>query len=248
MTSTPGGALPLLSPRERRERNRAEMVEVIVAAARAVMREHGVAALNLNEVARRVRLRPQSLAEYFPTKAALYDALYLRAAALFREGDERAYRDHPPGWAQIEAWFANRIALVDANPDLHHLFFGAPVPDYVPVERVVAATREIRAGARRMVAGAIAVGAMTPGMPVERATDLLLAIRHGLVAERVGKRQFVPPGSDRFDVLLPETLRLLRAVWGPAVAETEIDGRCSTPDATPDVDVDGRRGAMRDRG
>lgn len=97
MTS-PDTLAPPLSPRERRERNRREMVEAIVAAARAVMREHGVAALTLNEVARRVRLRPQSLAEYFPSKAALYDALYEHAMTLFRAGDEAAYRDYPPGW------------------------------------------------------------------------------------------------------------------------------------------------------
>jgi AcrR family transcriptional regulator len=192
------------------------MVEAILAAARAVMRERGVAALNLNEVARRVRLRPQSLAEYFPTKSALYDALYLRAGALFRDGDERAYRDHPPGWAQIEAWFANRIALADEHPDLHHLLIDAPVPDYVPADRGMEATQALLAGARRMVAEAIAAGAMAPGMPEERATDLLLALRHGLVAERLGKRRVVPPGSDRFDALVPEAVHLVRAAWAPA--------------------------------
>ena len=229
MTASPGTAPRPLSPQERRARNRREMVEAILAAARAVMQEHGVAALNLNEVARRVRLRPQSLAEYFPSKAALYDALFLRASALFREGDERAYRDHPPGWGQVEAWFANRIALATEHPDLHHLFFDAPAPDYVPAERVMEATRAILAGSRRMVAEAVAAGAMAPGMPVERATDLLLAVRHGLVAERLGKRRFVPPGSDRFDALLPEALRTVRTAWAPAPAAT--DGR---RDAMPD--------------
>ncbi|MDP8908054.1 MAG: TetR family transcriptional regulator, partial [Chloroflexota bacterium] len=97
MTLSPEAAALPLSPKERRERNRREMAEAILAAARAVMQEHGVAALNLTEVARRVRLRPQSLAEYFPTKAAVYDALYERAFHLYREGDERAYRGHPPG-------------------------------------------------------------------------------------------------------------------------------------------------------
>ncbi len=222
MPAIVGTASPPLSPKERRERNRREMVEAILAAARAVMREHGVAALNLNEVARRVRLRPQSLAEYFPTKAALYDELFLRATVLFREGDERAYADHPPGWAQVEAWFANRIALADANPDLHHLGVDAPVPDYVPTERVVAATQELLAGSRRMVADAIAAGAMAPGMPVERATDLLLALRHGLVAERLGKRRVVPSGSDRFDALVPEAVRLVQAAW--TLADPAPDG------------------------
>ena len=224
MTASPGAARPPLSPKERRERNRREMVEAILTAARAVMREHGAAALNLNEVARRVRLRPQSLAEYFPTKAALYDALYERAFAIFREGDEGAYRDHPPGWDQVEAWFANRIALAAANPDLHHLFFDAPAPDYVPAERVVAASRDLLAGSRRMVAEAVAAGAMAPGMPVERATDLLLSARRGLVAERLGKRRFVEPGAGRFEGLVPDAIRVLRAAWAPAAAAPDGKG------------------------
>lgn len=226
--SSENAALPL-SPKERRDRNRREMVEAILAAARTVMQEHGAAALNLTEVARRVQLRPQSLAEYFPTKAALYDALYERAFALFREGDERAYHDHPPGWAQAEAWFANRLALADANPDLYHLVFDAPAPDYVPAERVVTASRNLLAGSRRMVAEAIATGAMAPGMPVERATDLLLSVRRGLVAERLGKRRFVDPESERFEGLVPEIIRLFQAAWTPS-----------------DASVDGRRSAMTD--
>ena len=218
-----------LSPKERRERNRREMVEAILAAARAVMKEHGAAALNLTEVARRVQLRPQSLAEYFPTKAALYDALYERAFALFQEGDERAYHDHQPGWDQIEAWFANRLALADANPDLYHLVFDAPAPDYVPTERVVAASRDLLAGSRRMVTEASATGAMAPGMPVERATDLLLSVRRGLVAERLGKRRFVDPGAERFEGLVPDVIRLFQATW-----------------VSPDADVGVRRDAMQE--
>ncbi len=216
MAAPPGTASLPLSPQERRARSRGEMIEAILAAARAVMQEHGVAALNLNEVARRVRLRPQSRAEYFSTKAALYDALYERAFALFLDGDERAYRDNPPGWAQVEAWFAHRVALADANPDLYHLVFDAPAPDYVPADRVVAASRDLLAGSRQMVAEATAAGAMAPGMPPERATDLLLALRRGLVAERLGKRRFVDPEEGRFEGLVPDAIRVLRTAWAPA--------------------------------
>src|SRR5215472_6791924 len=69
----------------RRRRHRAEVVGVILDAARAVMREQGVAALNLNEVARRVGMRTPSLYEYFDGKMALYDALFALGVRLFRE-------------------------------------------------------------------------------------------------------------------------------------------------------------------
>ncbi len=71
MSGTEANSKRVLSPRERRQRNREEMVAAILDAARAVMREEGVAALNLHEVARRVGLRTPSLYEYFPGKMAL---------------------------------------------------------------------------------------------------------------------------------------------------------------------------------
>lgn len=194
------------------------MTESILAAARTVMQEHGVAALNLNEVARRVHLRPQSLAEYFPNKAALYDALLLQAFRMFRDGDEAANRNHTPGWVQIEEWFANRIKIALANPDRYHLAFDAPVPDYVPDVRVVELSREVLAGSRRMVSHAIAAGVIAPGLPVDRATDVLLALRRGLVAEQIGKRRLVAAGSTRFDDLVPIVMHMLKSAWAPAAA------------------------------
>ena len=230
-----------LTPAERRERNRREMVESILAAARAVMQEQGVAALNLNEVARRVRLRPQSLAEYFPSKAALYDALTQQAIALFAAGDERAYRDHSPGWDQVAAWFTNRMTLANEHPDLYHVMFDAPVPNYVPSDHAHQATQAVLARSRQMVAEAIAAGAMDPGMPVESATDLLLSIRRGLIAEHIGKRAFVEPGSNRFTALLPEVIRSLQAAWRPGLAESA--SRHPKPEAA-NAAGDGRRDAM----
>ena len=52
------------------------------------MQEQGVAALNLNEVTRRLGVSGQALAKYFPNKAALYDALFLMGLRLFRAADE----------------------------------------------------------------------------------------------------------------------------------------------------------------
>ena len=204
-----------LSPQERRARNRQEMIESIVTAARAMMQEQGAAALTLNEVARRVKLRPQSLAEYFPSKATLYDELYLRASALFTAGDEAAYCEYPPGWSQIEAWFTNRLALAEANPDLYHLAFDAPAGEYVPPADVIAASRAMLAGTRRMVEDAITIDAISPGMPVERATDLLLALRRGVIAERLGKRPFVSPDGDQFGHAISDALAVLRTAWTP---------------------------------
>src|SRR5213080_3996368 len=89
MSETEANSKRVLSPRERRQRNREEMMAAILDAARAVMREEGVAALNLHEVARQVGLRTSSLYEYFPGKMALYDALFRLGTRLYAQGRER---------------------------------------------------------------------------------------------------------------------------------------------------------------
>lgn len=218
----------VLSPKERRERNRQAMINSIVAAARAIMLEDGVAALNLNEVARRVKLRPQSLASYFPNKGALYDELFLRALHLFLEGDKRAYQIQPPSWRQLEAWFMNRITFAFENPDLFHLVSDAPVPVPYLTESTVEVTRKVLAGARQMVASLVTAGVIEPGIEVERATDLLLSIRHGLIAEHLGKLAVLPAGSTRFSGLLPDVIQMLQATWAPGrVVGTNGSGETS---------------------
>jgi len=81
----------------------------ILDAARAVMREEGVAALNLHEVARRVGLRPPSLYEYFPGKMALYDAVYRFGIRQYAAGRERlaSHRAYPGivlGACHVQSW------------------------------------------------------------------------------------------------------------------------------------------------
>lgn len=52
------------------------MINTILQVARGIMREHGVAGLTMNEVARQMNMRPPSLYEYFPNKMAIYDRLF----------------------------------------------------------------------------------------------------------------------------------------------------------------------------
>src|SRR5690348_7081446 len=97
----------ILSPKERRERNREEMRHAILEAARQVMHEEGVAALNLQEVARRVGVRAPSLYEYFPGKMALYDALFRMGVRLYAERMSRLAEGTRSFWARSQAGLEN---------------------------------------------------------------------------------------------------------------------------------------------
>src|SRR5688500_20263663 len=115
------GALP--SPRERRRRNREQMIASILDAARAVMRERGVADLSLREIARRVSMQAPSLYEYFPNKAALYDGLFLAGFRLFRARGEQELESATTFWDQIRAAFEAYMAFARENPELYQLLF-----------------------------------------------------------------------------------------------------------------------------
>src|SRR5262245_28336275 len=108
----------LPSPAERRQRNREEVRRAILEAARQVMHEQGVAALSLREVARRVHMQTPSLYAYFPSKMALYDALFLMGVRLRAD-----YRDREEAsgsfWDRLERRFDSYMRFAQENPELY---------------------------------------------------------------------------------------------------------------------------------
>src|SRR5256885_15874558 len=81
-------------PLDRRHRRRLETIEEVLDHAVEIMATDGVAGLSLGEIARRMGIRPPSLYVYFPSKHALYDALFARgwrellATLIEHEADE----------------------------------------------------------------------------------------------------------------------------------------------------------------
>src|SRR5262245_22994089 len=65
----------------RREATKAEILD----AAWALVREHGLAALSLRDLAARVGMRAPSLYQYFDSKHAIYDAMFAQGMRAARE-------------------------------------------------------------------------------------------------------------------------------------------------------------------
>lgn len=203
-----------LSARERRERNREEMRAGILDIAREIMGEQGIAALSLNEIARRAGITTPALYTYFPGKMALYDALYRMGLRLFREAEEQLWRTTQPDWERIRAWFELRLRLVEEHPELYHMVFDDPIPGFVPTSESMDEVRLIRDAAVRGIGEVIEAGVMRPRLSAEGTTDLLFTMRRGIVAEHMGKHRRIEP-PDRFARLIPEVLAVLRAAWQP---------------------------------
>jgi AcrR family transcriptional regulator len=233
--ATPRSSIPSL--KERRRRYRQETVDAILEAARAVMQEQGVAALNLNEVARRLGVSGQALAKYFPNKAALYDALFLLGHRLFREAEEAVWRTSAPDWERIRRWFVVRLTLACEHPDLYSLIWGDAVPGFTSSPEDREEIQAMLAGARRGIGEVIEAGAIDASLPPERVVDILMAVRHGIIGEHLAKRNFLPLGSDRFSGLIPDVLTVFEQAWAPE--------RQRSPHAP---DLERTRGAAQQKG
>src|SRR5438309_10765479 len=119
----PGVARGPLSPSERRQRNRQEMLDAILLHARQIMRDDGVAALNLRELARRLRFTVQALYKYYPSKSALYDALFREGIRIATARWMEVLGTSASFWDKLEAGLAVFMQFAYEYPELSELTF-----------------------------------------------------------------------------------------------------------------------------
>lgn len=203
------------SVKERRQRYRQEMIDAILSTAREVMQEQGVAALNLNEIARRLGVTGQALAKYFPNKAALYDTLFLIGHRLFREAEEEFWRTTRPDWNSIPKWFELRLNLAREHPDLYYLIWERGMPGFVPSEPSQEEIHKMLTVIRSGISSFIKTEGINAGMSSEQVVDILIAARHGVISEIMGKTDLVPREADRFRKLIPNIVAVFQQAWTP---------------------------------
>ncbi len=203
-----------LSVQERRTRNRVEMCAGILAIAREIMQEQGTAALNLNEIARRMGIKAPALYTYFPGKAALYDELYRIGIGMLIDGEVELRHTAPAGWERIERWFELRVSFANSDPDLYHLIFDASMPGFTPSPESLEQVRELYRAVSESIADVVATGVMHPPLSLVEITDLLISMRLGIVASHLGRHRQLPT-PERLEALVPSIIEVLRAAWEP---------------------------------
>ncbi|GAC1324538.1 MAG: hypothetical protein NVSMB22_13440 [Chloroflexota bacterium] len=222
----------ILSPKERREQMRRDMVSAILEAARAVMRERGVAALSLREVARRVQLQAPSLYAYFPNKNALYDALFLLGVRRYGALKDRSAVELDTFWDYLHAWLTTYMQFAEEHPDLYQLAFERPVPGFTPSDASMAESQRLLGKVNLVLDEAIREGLIQPRVSVSQARDLIIAMSHGLTSQHMANEPDLPIGSGRYGSLIPAAVDLFRAAWDPNHAPDR-----GTSGASPDPDV-----------
>lgn len=201
------------APETRRARNRAEMRQAILDAARHVMRRDGVAALNLNKVAAEIGIKTPSLYEYFDGKMGIYDALFRLGFEQFAERTTRAL-EAATNWREaLRAGMETYMQFALDYPELYQLCFERPVPGFVPSEESLRVSfsllRESTARVERFLRESSLKTSLTPA----QINDLSIAMMHGLTAQHMANEPHLPLGKGRYGSLIPAAVALFQAAW-----------------------------------
>ncbi len=117
----------------RRERNRQEMREAILGAARRIVSEQGVDALTMRAIAQEIGYSAPALYEYFPSKEDLYGCLYFEGSGGFAQRMRltlAALRPEASALERIEALGHAYRAYAHEQPELFRLVLGNPRPEF----------------------------------------------------------------------------------------------------------------------
>ncbi len=177
-------ATPVRRRDRRHERHQATRREIL-AAAWELIRAEGVAALSLRALARTVGMEPQSLYSYFPSKHAIYDALFAEANEELLAHLERVPEPEDPMDA-LRVRAHRFVEFCTDDPVRYQLLFQRSVPGFEPSEESYAFARRVLDGGRRSLAGV--------GLHGDDHLEMWTSLLSGVVAQQTANE----PGGDRF--------------------------------------------------
>ena len=195
----------------RRQANRDAMISAILETARSIMREQGVAALSMQELARRLDMRAPSLYHYFSSKAEIYDILFKQGFRLYAEFEQAMTRNAQTWQEEVRLSIEAYMSFAAQNPELFQLCFERPVPGFVPSEESLQVSFGTLNRAYERVAHWRDV--IDTDLAPEQVVDLLIVIMHGLTALRMANEPHIPMGQGRFGALIPAVMAVLHEAW-----------------------------------
>jgi AcrR family transcriptional regulator len=200
------------------QRNRAAATQAILDAARAIMREEGVAALSMQELARRMDMRAPSLYNYFSSKMDVYDALFRLGITMYDAHLQAALTPQKDAHAEIRVVIESYMSFALANPELYQLCFERPVPGFVPSQQSLDLSFGIleKSYARAAQLKKQLNTRLTP----QQIVNLTIATAHGLTAMHLANEPHLAIGQGRFGSLIPVLLNIFQIAM-PAKGDSQ---------------------------
>lgn len=202
---------------DRRTRRRQETIGEILDVAIELMEIEGVAALSLSAVARRLGMQPPSLYQYFPSKMAIYDALFQRGAeqvlAAQRDAVDAATTDDVMELCLIGTTAYARWCL--QHPVYSQLLFWRTVPGFEPSPQAFAPAQEAVAYLKQGLQMAVNAGGLHPDAASDEGTALFTSITAGVLSQQMANEPDASFEDGRFIRLLPVVLEMFFQHYAP---------------------------------
>jgi len=168
-----------------RARRRQATIDEVLAAARQLAHEGGLASISMRELGKRVGLHASSLYQYFPAKDAIYDALFARGHLELQEWMAGFDRSGKP----LDVFKRGSRRFVEfclADEVRYQLLFQRTVPGFVPSEESMALAWQSF--------GDMAAALANLGVTERADVELWTAIQMGITAQQWAN----DPGGHRF--------------------------------------------------
>ncbi|MFI7064157.1 TetR/AcrR family transcriptional regulator [Kribbella sp. NPDC050124] len=202
---------------DRRTRRRQETIEEILGVAITLMETDGVAALSLSAVARQLGMQPPSLYQYFPSKMAIYDALFQRGSELLRDVYRTAYAsadtDDPLEVGLVTATAFCRWCL--DHQVYAQLLFWRTIPGFEPSPEAFAPAQESIQDLRDYLQLMVDAGRLRPEVASEEGVALYTSMLAGLLSQQIANQPDASFEDGRFIRLLPVVLEMFYQRYAP---------------------------------
>jgi AcrR family transcriptional regulator len=209
---------------DRRQRRRQETIAEVLDIAAEIMAEQGVAGLSVGEVARRMGIRPPSLYVYFPSKHAMYDALFARGAQQLadhlRSTLEPVDAEHDPARdrqtldAVLRQGAEVFVRWSVEHPAYTQLLFWRPVPGFTPSPEAYAPAVEIVELTRSRFAALQERGLLRPDADVDHALRGWTVLIAGVVSQQMSNAPDESFECGRFTAGLPDLVTMFARHYG----------------------------------
>jgi AcrR family transcriptional regulator len=185
------------APNEWRQARRQSARDAIVAAAWVLVREEGLAALTLRDLAKRAKITTPTVYAYFDSKHAIYDAMFGQAATEFADLSSRleTLTEEDPQVLFTES-MRNFVDFCTSDVARYQLLFQRTIPGFEPsTESYEPAVRALDAMRSRFA---------RHGITNPRHIDMWTAMLTGVVDQQISN----DPGGDRWARLIDDCVAM----------------------------------------
>lgn len=195
------------------QRRRAAVMDEALDHAVQLMTEEGVGALSVNEVARRMGIRGPSLYKYFPSRHAVYDALFAKGIRDQQAAVHAAIAGADPGVGVIRAGAAAVVRWAVEHPALAQLMHWRPVPGFAPSPESFEPSLRDMETVRGAFAEAVRLGQLSLAADSEDAVRLYTVVLSGLISQQLANQPGVSYAEGVFSRLTDAALDVFLSAY-----------------------------------